>query len=206
MFQTNGVACDQVFEFTCIIEGKRVFIDYLTCVNGPNVISETWIIVKNLPENVYYDNLYDVFSVYGTILSCKVLIHPQTGQSTGIGHVHYSTEKEALAAIRGVCGNHIFGTTLFADYLTAENSFSEQVQKERVENSHKNFNNDDEKFSGFGETRQNIGSGRGHLHYCTPKTAQKATEGVYAHTNKTEKVWIGTWKVLSDSLSYSIHT
>jgi len=62
--------------------------------------------VKNLDKNIDNKALYDTFSLFGNILSCKVAcdIH---GKSYGYGFVHYETEEAAKQAVERVNGMQI---------------------------------------------------------------------------------------------------
>lgn len=62
------------------------------------------IFVKNLHESIDNKTLYDTFSVFGNILSCKVVIDRETLKSRGYGYVHYVDDKSAQKAIDGVNG------------------------------------------------------------------------------------------------------
>ena len=62
------------------------------------------IFVKNLHESIDNKTLYDTFSVFGNILSCKVATDRDTGKSRGYGYVHYVDDKSAKKAIDGVNG------------------------------------------------------------------------------------------------------
>jgi polyadenylate-binding protein len=62
------------------------------------------IFVKNLHESIDNKQLYDTFSLFGNILSCKVVTDPETGASKGYGYVHYETAEAADAAISKLDG------------------------------------------------------------------------------------------------------
>jgi len=64
------------------------------------------IYVKNLDKNIDNKALYDTFSLFGNILSCKVAAGA-TGKSYGYGFVHYETEEAAKLAIERVDGMQI---------------------------------------------------------------------------------------------------
>jgi len=64
------------------------------------------IYVKNLDKNIDNKALYDTFSLFGNILSCKVAADA-TGNSYGYGFVHYETEDAAKLAIERVNGMQI---------------------------------------------------------------------------------------------------
>jgi len=67
------------------------------------------IFVKNLHESIDNKQLYDTFSLFGNILSCKVVTDPETGASKGYGYVHYETAEAADAAISKLDGMLIEG-------------------------------------------------------------------------------------------------
>lgn len=67
------------------------------------------IFVKNLHESIDNKQLYDTFSLFGNILSCKVVCDPETGASKGYGYVHYETAEAANAAIEKLDGMLIDG-------------------------------------------------------------------------------------------------
>ena len=67
------------------------------------------IFVKNLQENIDNKQLYDTFSLFGNILSCKVVCDKETGKSKGYGYVHYETNEAASNAIEKLDGMLIDG-------------------------------------------------------------------------------------------------
>ncbi|CAJ1382499.1 unnamed protein product [Effrenium voratum] len=64
------------------------------------------VFVRNLDRNIDNKALYDTFSLFGNILSCKVSTGPD-GKSRGYGFVHYETEEAAKQAIEKVDGMQI---------------------------------------------------------------------------------------------------
>jgi len=67
------------------------------------------IFVKNLNESIDNKQLYDTFSLFGNILSCKVVTDRETQLSKGYGYVHYETAEAAHAAIDKLDGMLIDG-------------------------------------------------------------------------------------------------
>jgi polyadenylate-binding protein len=59
------------------------------------------VFIKNLDSSIGHKELYDHFSEFGSILSCKVALN-ETGQSKGYGFVHFENEKAAQLAIEKV--------------------------------------------------------------------------------------------------------
>ena len=64
------------------------------------------IFVKNLAPGVENKDLFDIFSVFGNILSCKVATD-DNGVSKGYGYVHYETAGAAEVAIEKFNGSFI---------------------------------------------------------------------------------------------------
>ncbi|KAK5579765.1 hypothetical protein RB653_009451 [Dictyostelium firmibasis] len=84
------------------------------------------IFVKNLEKGVDNAMLYDTFSSFGNILSCKVEF--EKGVSKGYGYVHFETSDSAEKAIEKVNGNLILGKPINVE------RFVPKVERYKVEN------------------------------------------------------------------------
>jgi polyadenylate-binding protein len=79
------------------------------------------IFVKNLHESIDNKQLYDTFSLFGNILSCKVVVDRETGASKGYGYVHYETAEGANAAIEKLDGMLIDGLEVQVGHFMRRN-------------------------------------------------------------------------------------
>jgi len=61
------------------------------------------VFIKHLDDNIDNKSLYDTFSAFGNILSCKIMTN-ENGQSKGLGFVHFDTQEAADNAINKVNG------------------------------------------------------------------------------------------------------
>eukprot|EP01084_Bolivina_argentea_P259007 436883_1 len=89
------------------------------------------IFVKNLHESIDNKTLYDTFSVFGNILSCKVVIDKETQKSRGYGYVHYVDDKSAKKAIEGVNGMTISDRKVHAELFKPR---EERIKNEKYTN------------------------------------------------------------------------
>jgi polyadenylate-binding protein len=67
------------------------------------------IILKNLHPNVDNKSLYDTFSRWGNVISCRVFNKLTGGSVKGYGFVNYDTHAAAERAISFVNGKMLFG-------------------------------------------------------------------------------------------------
>jgi polyadenylate-binding protein len=62
------------------------------------------IFIKNLDKAIDNKMLYDTFSTFGNILSCKIATDDVSGKSRGYGFVHYEDDSSCTAAMEKVNG------------------------------------------------------------------------------------------------------
>jgi polyadenylate-binding protein len=80
------------------------------------------VFVRNLASSVDNKGLYDTFSVFGNILSCKVATD-ENSVSKGYGYVHFETAEAAQEAIQK------FNGTLIDDVEVSVNSFVRRTER-----------------------------------------------------------------------------
>jgi polyadenylate-binding protein len=90
------------------------------------------IFIKNLDPQIGHKELYDHFSEFGSILSCKVAVN-ESGQSKGYGFVHFESAKSAELAIEKVNNQKIGTREVYVGHFIPS--------KLRVQNMEKSWTN-----------------------------------------------------------------
>lgn len=93
------------------------------------------IFIKNLDKNIDHKGLYDTFSAFGNILSCKIATD-EKGQSKGYGFVHYETKEAAQEAIAKVDGMMLNDKKVFVGEF-----MSKRERHEKLGDQAKKFKN-----------------------------------------------------------------
>ena len=70
------------------------------------------LFVAGLPFDVDDQELQEMFEVYGTVGSAKVITDRETGKSRGFGFVEFPNDSEAQAAIKALNGGSLEGREL----------------------------------------------------------------------------------------------
>ncbi|NXM24302.1 EPAB protein, partial [Oxyruncus cristatus] len=117
------------------------------------------IFIKNLDDSIDNKALYDTFSAFGNILSCKV-VSDENG-SRGYGFVHFETQEAAIRAIETMNGMLLNDRKVFVGHFKSRKEREAEMGVKAVEFTNvyiKNFGDDmdddrlREIFSKFGKT------------------------------------------------------
>ena len=73
---------------------------------------EKRLYVGNLPFDTSEDELHQLFSAHGQIVSAKLITDMETGRSRGFGFVEMANDEEAQAAIAQLNGTEVEGRSL----------------------------------------------------------------------------------------------
>ena len=148
------------------------------------------IFIKNLDKSIDNKALYDTFSAFGNILSCKIA-QAEDGNSKGYGFVHFDTEEAAEDAIAKVNGMLLNDKKVYATKWMSRRERQEKRgnQIKKFTNVYvKNFDEDMDE-ARFKELVDNLGKvlslkvvtsdggrskGFGFVSFETPEEAQKA--------------------------------
>lgn len=72
----------------------------------------TKLFVAGLPFSMVNDDLSDLFTEYGTVVSAQIITDHDTGRSKGFGFVELGTAEESQAAITALNGKDMNGRPL----------------------------------------------------------------------------------------------
>jgi RNA recognition motif-containing protein len=70
------------------------------------------LLIRNLNRNTSEAELKSMFSAFGTVQSCNLVIDKDTGLSKGFGFVEMPKQGEAKAAMKNINGKDIAGNKI----------------------------------------------------------------------------------------------
>ena len=70
------------------------------------------IYCATLPYRCRDEDLAEIFSEYGEVVSSKIILDRETNRSRGFGFVEMSSDDEAKAAIEALSGKELNGRTM----------------------------------------------------------------------------------------------
>ncbi|KAF7282003.1 hypothetical protein GWI33_003667 [Rhynchophorus ferrugineus] len=165
------------------------------------------VFIKNLDKNIDNKAMYDTFSAFGNILSCKVALD-EDGYSKGYGFVHFENEEIANKAIEKVNGMLLNDKKVyvgkFIPRIEREKSLGEKA-KQFTNIYVKNFGSymSDDKFrdlfSRFGSVTSSLvvrhldgtSKGFGFVAYEDPKSAEKAVQEMNGKEFEGRTLYVG---------------
>lgn len=163
------------------------------------------IFIKNLDKSIDNQALYETFSAFGHIVSCKVEVD-QNAASKGYGYVHYETQEEADQAVAKVNGMLLNGKKVFVGPFKPKKERSAEESKQKftnifVKNLDTAFTQEQlaQKFSEFGKTTSAVimtnekgeSKGFGFVNFENPEDAQKAVETLNGSLINGKPVYVG---------------
>ncbi|KAM4563946.1 polyadenylate-binding protein 1-like [Odontesthes bonariensis] len=149
------------------------------------------IFIKNMDESIDNKALYDTFSAFGNILSCKVVCDEKG--SKGYGFVHFETQEAANRAIETMNGMLLNDRKVFVGHFKSRKEREVEFGSKAMKFTNvyvKNFGEDytdgklKEVFSAFGKTlsvrvmkdEKGRSRGFGFVNYAHHEDAQKAVD------------------------------
>jgi polyadenylate-binding protein len=163
------------------------------------------IFIKNLDKKIDHKSLFDTFTQFGHILSCKIELDEQN-ESKGYGYIQFQTQEAAERAIEKVNGKMMNGKKVFVGAFVP--------RKERMaENSSKKFTNvfvknldekvDDEQlkklFGAFGPIKSAVvmrdeegkSKGFGFVNFENSDDAEKAVAELHEKDYEGKTIFVG---------------
>jgi len=148
------------------------------------------VFIKNLDKEIDNKALYDTFSQFGNIRSCKVAVDDK-GQPRGYGFVHFETEEAARSAIDKVNGMLINNKKVFVGIFQKRverlgPDFETKFTNVFVKNMHESIDNEglEKLFAPFGKItsftvmrgEDGVSRGFGFVNFEQPEDARRACE------------------------------
>ncbi|CAF0867245.1 unnamed protein product [Rotaria sordida] len=173
------------------------------------------VFIKNLDKNIDNKSLYDTFSAFGNILSCKIMTD-ENGQSKGFGFVHFETQEAADNAINKVNGMLLADKKVYVGRFMSRNQRVESGGPRKFTNIFiKNFGDqlDEEKlrelFSKHGKILsfkiENDESGHskgfGFCSFENPEEAEEAVQALNGYSIGDKQLYVGRFQKKNERLS-----
>ncbi|XP_048874353.1 polyadenylate-binding protein 1-like isoform X2 [Brienomyrus brachyistius] len=164
------------------------------------------IFIKNMDESIDNKALFDTFSAFGNILSCKVVC--DENGSKGYGFVHFETQEAANRAIETMNGMLLNDRKVFVGHFKSRKDREAEFGAKAMEFTNvyvKNFGEDvdDEKlkevFSEYGRTlsvrvmmdERGRSRGFGFVNFESHEDAQKAVEQMNGKELSGKVIYVG---------------
>lgn len=168
------------------------------------------VFIKNLDKSIDNKALYDTFSTFGNILSCKIMTD-ENGQSKGYGFVHFETNEAAEQAIKHVNNMLLNDKKVFVGKFLSKNQRADtyaSVNKKFTNVYVKNFGDqmDDDKFremfEKYGEITSSIvvrdmegkSRGFGFVNFKDAESADRAVKELNESDYNGKKLFVGRFQ------------
>jgi polyadenylate-binding protein len=170
------------------------------------------VFIKNLDKSIDNKALYDTFSTFGNILSCKIMTD-ETGQSRGFGFVHFETNEAAEQAIKNVNNMLLNDKKVYVGRFMTKGQRTDVVggsaQKKftnvYVKNLPENITDDEklkEMFETYGEITSAVvakneeGKSKGHgfINFKEPTAAEQACKEMNDTEHNGKKLFVGRFQ------------
>lgn len=168
------------------------------------------VFIKNLDKSIDNKALYDTFSTFGNILSCKIMIDEQ-GNSRGYGFVHFETNEAAESAIKNVNNMLLNDKKVFVGRFLSRNQRNDangSSTKKFTNVFVKNFGDvmDDEKlkemFEKYGEITSAVvakgedgkSKGYGFVNFKDTTAAEEAVKELHDSDYGGKKLFVGRFQ------------
>lgn len=168
------------------------------------------VFIKNLDKSIDNKALYDTFSTFGNILSCKIMTDEHSN-SRGYGFVHFETNEAAEAAIKNVNNMLLNDKKVFVGRFMTRSQRTDaygSANKRFTNVFVKNFgdNVDDEKlremFEKYGEITSAVvakaeeGKSKGHgfVNFKDPISAELAVKELHDSDYNGKKLFVGRFQ------------
>jgi polyadenylate-binding protein len=163
------------------------------------------IFIKNLDKKIDHKSLYDTFSQFGHILSCKIELD-ETNESKGYGYIQFQTQEAADRATDKVNGKMLNGKKVYVGaFVPRKERMAENSQKKYTNVFIKNLDEkvDDEKlkqlFASFGviksyivmKDEQGKSKGFGFVNFETAEDAERAVIELHGQEIDGKAVFVG---------------
>jgi len=163
------------------------------------------IFIKNLDKAIDHKSLYDTFSQFGVILSCKIELD-EKNQSKGYGYIQFSTQEAADLSVDKVNGKMLNGKKVFVGpFVPKKDRLAELASKKFTNVYVKNLDEqvDDEqlkeKFTKYGPIKSAIimrdengkSKGFGFVNFERPEDAEKACDDLNDKELDGKVVYVG---------------
>jgi polyadenylate-binding protein len=173
------------------------------------------VFIKNLDKNIDNKSLYDTFSAFGNILSCKIMTD-ENSQSKGFGFVHFETQEAADNAISKVNGMLLADKKVYVGRFMSRNqradfggprkftnifikNFGDQLEEEKLR----------ELFSQYGKIlsfkiekdENDHPKGFGFCSFENPEEAEQAVQNLNGYSIGDKQLFVGRFQKKNERLS-----